>query len=197
LSPKLGNTKALQIIASAKQEFAERGFYGARVARIARLAGVNKQLLFYYFHSKRGLFRAVLRHAVADLEKALATVDPGPGRPLERLRAMLAGQFAVLADRPDLVTLLSHAERSDAAPFAPAIRRLVVLLAEGQGTGQVRDDADPHIVAAQAVVLMVAYLRLESLIAVSAPPLGADEPALRERWARAAVDLVVHGVGAG
>lgn len=196
LPPKLSNTRALLIITSAKREFADRGFHGARVDRIARQAGVNKQLLFYYFQSKRGLFREVLRHAVAELEEALAAIDPGGGRPLERLRTVLAGQFGVLADRPDLVALLSHAERSDAAPFAPAIRRLVVLLAEGQGTGQVRDDVDPHVVAAQAVVLMVAYLKLESLIAASAAPLGADEPALRERWSRAAVELVVQGVRA-
>ena len=43
-------------------------------------------------------------------------------------------------------------------------------------------------------MLMVSYLGLESLIAVSAPPLGADEPALRERWKDAAVRLVLDGV---
>src|SRR5207249_4191616 len=81
-------------------------------------------------------------------------------------------------------------------PFAPAIKQLVVLLAEGQGRGRVRDDVDPHLAAAQALVLMVAYLGLESLIATSAPPLGADEPALRERWKEAAVRLVLDGVAA-
>jgi hypothetical protein len=84
----------------------------------------------------------------------------------------------------------------DLAPFAPAIKRLVVLLAEGQGLGQVRDDLDPHLTAAQALVLMVGYLGMESAIAASARPLGADEPALRERWKEAAVDLVVAGVAA-
>jgi hypothetical protein len=73
----------------------------------------------------------------------------------------------------------------------------VVLLAEGQGLGQVRDDVDPHVAAAQAIVLMVGYLKLESLIAASAPPLAADEPALRERWRKSAVELVVNGVRAG
>jgi len=71
-----------------------------------------------------------------------------------------------------------------------------VLLAEGQGRGQVRDDLDPHLAAAQALVLMVAYLGLESLIAMSAAPLGADEPALRERWKEGAVRLVLDGVAA-
>jgi len=34
------------------------------------------------------------------------------------------------------------------------------------------------------------------LIAASAAPLGADEPALRERWKDAAVRLVLDGVAA-
>jgi hypothetical protein len=43
---------------------------------------------------------------------------------------------------------------------------------------------------------MIAYLTLEPLIAMSAPPLGADEPALRQRWKEAAVKLVLDGVAA-
>jgi len=197
VEPKLSNTRALRIAAAASDEFAVRGFEGARVDRIARQAGVNKQLLFYYYHSKRGLFRAVLERAVGELEEALAALPSASGRPLERLRDVLTAQFEFLGRHPELVALLAHAERSEAAPFAPAIRRLVVLLAEGQGLGQVRDDVDPHVAAAQALVLMVGYLKLESLIAASAPSLAADEPALRERWRKSAVELVVNGVRAG
>lgn len=196
MEPKLNNNRALRIVAAARDEFSKRGYAGARVDRIAKAAGVNKQLLFYYYHSKRGLFQTVLRRGVNELESALTTRPATSGRPLERLHDVLSAQFDFLADHPDLVSLLGHAERVDAAPFAPAIRRLVVLLAEGQGLGQVRDDLDPHLAAAQALVLMVGYLRLESLIAASAPPLGADESTLRERWKRAAVDLVVNGVRA-
>lgn len=193
---KLSNDRALRISAAAAEEFAKRGFAGARVERIASIARVNKQLVFYYFHSKRGLFQAVLKRGVSDLESALAAISVGDGRPLERLRGILAGLFEFLERHPQLVALLSHAERLDAAPFAAPIRRLVVLLAEGQGLGLVRDDLDPHVAAAQALVLMLGYLRLEPIIAASAPPLAADEPALRERWRRAAVDLVVNGVRA-
>jgi AcrR family transcriptional regulator len=164
--------------------------------QIAQAAGVNKQLLFYYYHSKRDLFRTVLQRGVSELEAALTALPAPAGRPLDRLHDILAAQFDFLAAHPDLVSLLSHTDRLDAAPFAPAIRRLVVLLAEGQGLGQVRDDLDPHLTAAQALVLMVGYLRLEPLLAASAPPLGADESSLRERWKRAAVELVVAGVRA-
>jgi len=196
LKPKLSNPRALRIITAARDEFARRGFDGARVDQIARRAGVNKQLLFYYFHSKRGLFNTVLTRGAAELEQALASLAVGGEGPLDRMGAALAAQFDFLAAHPDLVMLLTQAGRSDARPFAPAIKRLVILLAEGQGLGQVRDDVDPHLAAAQALVLMVAYLGLESLIAASAPPLGADEPALRARWKEAAVKLVLEGVRA-
>ena len=184
MSPKLTNSRALRIITAARDEYAKRGFAGARVEHIARRAGVNKQLLFYYYHSKRGLFQAVLTQAAGELEAALAALALPVGRPLDRLRRALEALFDLLAGYPP------------GAGFAPAIKRLVVLLAEGQGLGQVRDDLDPHLTAAQALVLMVAYLGMESVIAASARPLGADEPALRERWKEAAVDLVVAGVAA-
>jgi len=195
--PKLSNDRALRIVAAAREEFAKRGFAGARVDQIARRAGVNKQLLFYYYHSKRGLFQAVLAQTAGDLEAAFARLANPTGGPLERLRLTLAAQFEFLAQNPQVVALLGQGTRSDGGTaFAPAINRLVVLLAEGQGLGKVRDDLDPHLAAAQALILMVGYLSMEAVVAASARPLGADEPSLRERWRDAAVDLVVAGVSA-
>ena len=197
MPPKLSNDRALRIVAAAREEFAKRGFAGARVDQIARRAGVNKQLLFYYYHSKRGLFQAVLAQTAGDLEVAFGRLANPAGGPLERLRLTLAAQFEFLAQNPQVVALLGQGTRSDGgAAFAPAINRLVVLLAEGQGLGKVRDDLDPHLAAAQALILMVGYLSMEAVVAASARPLGADEPSLRERWRDAAVDLVVAGVSA-
>ena len=193
MPPKLSNDRALRIRVAAREEFARRGFAGARVGQIARRAGVNKQLLFYYYQSKRGLFHSVLTQAAGELENALSRLSLPGGGPLERLRLTLETQFEFLARNPQIVALLGQGSRSNAA-FAPAIKRLVVLLAEGQGLGQVRDDLDPHLAAAQALVLMVGYLAMEGVVAASARPL--DEPALRERWREAAVDLVVNGVRA-
>jgi AcrR family transcriptional regulator len=193
---KLNNTRALLILAAARDEFGKHGFDGARVHRIARRAKVNKQLVFYYYHSKHGLFQAAVSQAARELEQALIPSAVVDGKPLARLRAALEAQFDFLVRNPDLVTLLMQAGRSDARPFAPAISRLVVPLAEGQGLGEVRDDLDPHLAAAQALVLMIAYLGLEPLIAASARPLSSDEPALPQRWKDAALRLVLEGVSA-
>ena len=197
MPPKLSNDRALRIVAAAREEFARRGFAGARVEQIVRRAGVNKQLLFYYYHSKRGLFQAVLEQSATELESALAGLTLPSGAPLERLRLTLRAQFEFLSRNPQIVALLGQGSRGSigGAAFAPAVKRLVVLFAEGQGLGQVRDDVDPHLTAAQALMLMVGYLTMESVVAASARPLGADET-LRERWRDAAVDLVVAGVSA-
>jgi AcrR family transcriptional regulator len=53
-----------QILAAATEEFAERGIAGARVDRIATVAGCNKAMLYAYYGSKDGLFDAVFTEYV-------------------------------------------------------------------------------------------------------------------------------------
>lgn len=48
-----------KILSAAEAVFAEKGFDGARVDEIARIAGVNKAMLYYYFQSKEQLLRAL------------------------------------------------------------------------------------------------------------------------------------------
>ena len=47
------------LVDAALAEFAEKGLAGARVSQIAARAGVNKQLISYYFDGKQGLYRAI------------------------------------------------------------------------------------------------------------------------------------------
>ncbi len=50
-----------KLLDAALTEFAANGFEGARVSAIAERAGVNKQLVSYYFGGKEGLYRAIQR----------------------------------------------------------------------------------------------------------------------------------------
>src|SRR3989449_3468334 len=77
--------RSLRIVAAAREEFSRRGFDGARVEQIARRAGVNKQLLFYYFHLKRGLFSAGLSPGGLQLEQSLAELPVSGHRPPDRI----------------------------------------------------------------------------------------------------------------
>src|SRR4051794_22097023 len=55
-----------RILTAALREFSAKGITGARVDVIAAKAKANKRMLYYYFGSKDGLFRAVLRQRLAD-----------------------------------------------------------------------------------------------------------------------------------
>lgn len=56
-----------KILAAALKEFAAHGFGGARIDRIAKTAGINKAMIFYYFSSKQNLYRTVIKEALMEL----------------------------------------------------------------------------------------------------------------------------------
>ena len=63
--PRLGTRRQPEasrdaILQAALAEFAQEGLAGARMDAIAAAAGVNKALLYYYFHDKDTLYGAVL-----------------------------------------------------------------------------------------------------------------------------------------
>jgi AcrR family transcriptional regulator len=64
-----------RILAAALHEFSAKGISGARVDAIAARAKVNKRMLYYYFGSKDGLFREILRRRVDENEAAIQSAD--------------------------------------------------------------------------------------------------------------------------
>src|SRR5665213_3492937 len=93
-----GRTRG-RIFAAATAEFAAKGFAGARMDAIARRAGSNKRMLYHYFGDKGGLFRAVLRHKIAERR---ALLEGAPGDPAENLPF----RFAMMCRDRDWVRLL-------------------------------------------------------------------------------------------
>ena len=65
-------TKA-RILAASLREFSAKGISGARVDAIAARAKVNKRMLYYYFDSKEGLFREILRRRLHERSATLRT----------------------------------------------------------------------------------------------------------------------------
>jgi AcrR family transcriptional regulator len=64
-----------RILDAALHEFAAKGIAGARVDAIAKRAGVNKAMLYYYFESKEGLFREVLGQPLTEQWESLRSMD--------------------------------------------------------------------------------------------------------------------------
>ena len=58
------------ILAAAREEFAERGLNGARMEAIANRTKTVKHMIYHYFGSKEGLYLAVLEEAEPSIPKA-------------------------------------------------------------------------------------------------------------------------------
>lgn len=61
-----------RILFAAEGEFAQKGFYGARVDEIARCGEVNKRMLYAYFGNKEELYKTVLLNVYDSLSSAEA-----------------------------------------------------------------------------------------------------------------------------
>lgn len=197
--PERRGDAAERIRLAAVREFGERGFGSARVARIAAAAGANKQLVFYYYHDKKGLHRAAIDWATETLGELIQELPLDAPTPEDRLAEVSTGLFDLLATRPELVALLTTEATLQGGPrtLAPAVNRLVAIIAEGQGRGAFRHDLDPHLLAAQALVLILGYLQFEPVLAASAIPLGMDGSGLAQRWRQGVVNLVLRGAVSG
>ena len=89
--PRPARVSPDRILAAAAVEFAERGFGGARVDRIARRARVNKAMLYYHFRSKQGLYRALLRRMFTAAASRMQAIAAGPGSPSDKVERVIAG----------------------------------------------------------------------------------------------------------
>jgi AcrR family transcriptional regulator len=80
-------TKA-DILAMATHEFSENGFSGGRIDEIAERTKTSKRMIYYYFGSKDGLYRAVLTEYYRKLrsqEQDLHLEDLSPLEGMKRL----------------------------------------------------------------------------------------------------------------
>lgn len=68
--------KRRQLLEAALSEFSAFGVAGARVERIARRAGCNKQLIYHYFGGKDGLARTVFTELLASSDATLRANPP-------------------------------------------------------------------------------------------------------------------------
>ncbi|HEX3723042.1 MAG TPA: TetR family transcriptional regulator [Nitrolancea sp.] len=132
------------LLNAALDEFAAKGFAGARVQDIAARAGVNKQLITYYFGGKEGLYQA-LNQLWLEQEASFAW----PDLPLDTLMAEYV--HASLAD-PRLGRLLiwagltGQSDASEEDESESVAREDVADLQRRQAAGEIAADLDPGLV---------------------------------------------------
>lgn len=106
--PKDPEGNCAAILASAIAEFAARGLHGGRVDAIAQASGCDKQMLYYYFTNKEGLYVAALEHAYGQIRHSQLNRPVDRDNPLQSLiELVLASYDFVIANR-DIIRLISN-----------------------------------------------------------------------------------------
>ncbi len=148
-------TKRERILRAAIDVFAQSGYFNAKVADIAKAAGVADGTIYLYFDGKEDLltsiFRDHIRNYLQSLERALANVN----RPEDRVRVAIRHHLESLGrDRAlaivaqvelrhslKFMALLSHQEVGD---YLNILRKIVE---QGQAEGAFRRNLHPQLVA--------------------------------------------------
>src|SRR2546423_1022423 len=164
------------ILEAALQEFATEGLAGARTDHIARAAGVNKALLYYYFEDKETLYGAALDHVFGALATTINAVLERDLPPRKKVLAAAGAHFDFVAHSPIYPRLVQRGMMRAGRAGSPHIRRLVesfmrpmqqrwmALLEAGMSSGEFRE-VDPQNFVLSMVAMNVFYFSSAPVIA--------------------------------
>jgi AcrR family transcriptional regulator len=167
-----------RILEAALAEFSAHGIAGARVDRIAQVAGCNKNLIYIYFKDKETLFTTVL------MKHLMRVHEEQPFTP-EDLPAYAGKLFDWSIANPDLMRLLAwctlEQKPNGSAERIAALRGKISKLAAAQEAGNV-GSAFPADFLLTAVMSLGTAWSVASLFGSSLDPQLAEHPAkLRKR----------------
>ena len=164
-TPGRGQHSRAAILKAAVREFAQEGVAGARTDAIARAAGVNKALLYYYFEGKEGLYRAVLDQVFGGVRAAIHTALSQKLSPREKLVSYVCAHFDYIASNPLYPRIVqaeflragrdpSRLERIAKQYFRPVFLEISELLEEGAESGDFRAVDPVHFIPSMISVIV-------------------------------------------
>ena len=190
----------LAILDAATTEFADHGFSGARVDRMALAAGLNKAMLYHYFGDKEALYLAVLERAYSDIREAEGRLELSDAAPVEAVRGLVEFTWDYFVEHPEFLSLLntenlmraSYVKRSKtvAELQSPLVETLGAILVRGERAGVFRSRVDPVQLYWSIAGLGYFYLSNRHTLSVSFDRDLSESVALGERRAHI-VDVIL------
>lgn len=153
-----GGDKRERILDAAERVFAKHGFYNARVAEIARDAGVADGTIYLYFKSKDDLLISLFESRMERVNQTLAAaIAPGTDAP-DKLRRFIRAYLELIAENPPVAEVLTVELRQSSKfmkeysnpRFAEFLRMVGAVVEEGQREGTI-DASIPAPMAARAL----------------------------------------------
>jgi TetR/AcrR family transcriptional regulator len=115
--PTIREENERALLEAAERVFAEQGFAGATTSAIARIAGVPKANLHYYFSTKEGLYRAVVERVLTAWLDAASSFDTS-----EDAREALSAYISAKMDLARAMPLASRIWSAEIMRGAPIIQ---------------------------------------------------------------------------
>jgi TetR/AcrR family transcriptional regulator len=141
------------ILKYGTEEFARLGFGGARVDRIAERCSLSKNMLYYYFGSKEGLFIAVLEKMYQSLRDQQRDISVRASDPLLALEQLIRHTFNALKENPSAIPLMNEENKHQGkyirksgrmrALYNPLVETVSLILKKGCDEGVFRPGLDP------------------------------------------------------
>lgn len=113
------------ILRTALEEFAAEGFAGARTEAIAKAAGVNIALLFYYFKNKEQLYGAVLESIFSAWSGKVSPALQGREDPKKKILAYVTAHFGFIAQSPSRQRAVQQEMMRHGRARSPHLRKVV------------------------------------------------------------------------
>jgi AcrR family transcriptional regulator len=153
--PKRNGDTRDRILRVAIEEFAAKGYSGARVEAICRAARANPRMLYHHFGDKDGLYLSVLEEVLGDLRREELEIAANHEKvePLDGIMELFDFIQAHFEEHPEFIQLLSgenllrarFLRRSAKAPIltSPLIDLIAGLLRRGERQGVIRRGIEP------------------------------------------------------
>jgi len=178
------NDKQEMIIDAALEVFREKGYANARMADIARRAGVSYGLVYHYFGSKEVLFDLIVETWWNDLYTMMEREKASDGHFREKLVNIIQFFLETYVRKPNLISIfVSEVCRSSVYHTEEGLSKFLKffslcedIMVEGQARGFLKKDISPHHLT------YIFYGAIETFISVMV--LG-REPLTKKRQERA------------
>jgi TetR/AcrR family transcriptional regulator len=189
-----------RIVIAARKVFAQKGLNGARMDEIARAAGVNKALPYYYFRNKEELHRFVIETMIAQISKQMESPAVLAMDPPERVRALVNLTFDFVMRNPAYPRLIQREMMAARRPLhwmvvahhRPLHKRAVKTIREGIARGQFRVvDPDQMVFT---IFGMIMYYFATGPLASQIWKRDIWNPRNVEERRRAVLDFLEHGL---
>jgi TetR/AcrR family transcriptional regulator len=140
-----------RILKRVRKLFAARGFDGVSVAELARAAGVNRAMLYYYFADKRDIYRECIISVLELIPALWEREEMRTGPPAERLDRYVTALGGALERNRDAMPIIIREISSGGAETELIFRRYLIpnamfvgnILDEGMRSGDFSAAAVP------------------------------------------------------